>query len=57
VLAKIDAWAAGQEDKPPRTEAIRRLVEQALAAAESAQPAAAKPAPASKRAKRKGEST
>jgi metal-responsive CopG/Arc/MetJ family transcriptional regulator len=27
----IDDWAARQEDKPPRSEAIRRLVEQALA--------------------------
>jgi len=30
---KVDAWAARQEDKPPRSEAIRRLIEQALAAA------------------------
>jgi hypothetical protein len=28
--AAIDSWAARQEDKPPRFEAIRRLVEQAL---------------------------
>jgi predicted transcriptional regulator len=33
IKAKIDEWAARQEDKPPRSEAIRRLVEQALAAA------------------------
>lgn len=25
--AKIDAWAAKQEDRPSRSEAIRRLVE------------------------------
>jgi hypothetical protein len=30
---QIDAWAAHQDDKPPRSEAIRRLIEQALAAA------------------------
>jgi hypothetical protein len=29
----IDEWAAAQEDKPPRSEAIRRLVELGLAAA------------------------
>jgi metal-responsive CopG/Arc/MetJ family transcriptional regulator len=28
--AAIDAWAKKQEDKPGRSEAIRRLVEQAL---------------------------
>lgn len=28
--AQIDAWAAGQPDKPTRSEAIRRLVEEAL---------------------------
>jgi len=26
-VAKVDAWAAKQEDQPGRTEAIRRLVE------------------------------
>jgi hypothetical protein len=26
----IDAWAAKQEDKPPRSEAIRRMIEQVL---------------------------
>jgi hypothetical protein len=31
-LAKIDAWIAGQGGKFTRSEAIRRLVEQALAA-------------------------
>jgi hypothetical protein len=30
--AAIDAWAAEQDDKPQRSEAIRRLVEQALGA-------------------------
>jgi Arc/MetJ-type ribon-helix-helix transcriptional regulator len=30
---KVDEWAARQEDKPPRSEAIRRLVELGLAAA------------------------
>jgi Ribbon-helix-helix protein, copG family len=28
----IDAWAAKQEDKPPRSEAIRRMIELALGA-------------------------
>jgi hypothetical protein len=28
---KVDAWALRQEDQPPRSEAIRRLIEQALA--------------------------
>lgn len=27
---KIDAWAAAQEDRPPRSEAIRRMIERAL---------------------------
>jgi hypothetical protein len=31
--ATIDVWASKQEDKPPRSEAIRRLVEIGLAAA------------------------
>jgi hypothetical protein len=31
LLKAIDAWAAAQEDKPPRSEAIRRLVERQLA--------------------------
>lgn len=26
-MAKVDAWAARQDDKPGRSEAIRRLVE------------------------------
>jgi Arc/MetJ-type ribon-helix-helix transcriptional regulator len=30
IKAKIDAWAERQEDKPPRSEAIRRLVELGL---------------------------
>ena len=29
---RVDSWAAKQEDKPGRSEAIRRLVEAALAA-------------------------
>jgi hypothetical protein len=29
-VAKLDAWAAAQEDKPARAEAIRRLVERGL---------------------------
>jgi Arc/MetJ-type ribon-helix-helix transcriptional regulator len=28
--AEIDAWAAKQEDRPPRSEAIRRMIELAL---------------------------
>jgi hypothetical protein len=35
LLSMIDAWAAKQDDKPPRAEAIRRLVEFGLAAAAS----------------------
>ncbi len=30
--AQIDAWAARQEDSPPRSEAIRRMIERQLAA-------------------------
>lgn len=30
IRAEIDRWAAKQEDKPPRTEAIRRLVKIAI---------------------------
>jgi hypothetical protein len=30
--AKIDSWAKAQDDKPSRSEAIRRLVERGLAA-------------------------
>jgi metal-responsive CopG/Arc/MetJ family transcriptional regulator len=29
-IAKVDAWAAQQSDKPSRSEAIRRLVELGL---------------------------
>ena len=32
-LARVDAWSAGQDDQPGRSEAIRRLVELGLAAA------------------------
>ena len=35
LLGMIDEWAARQEDKPPRSEAIRRLVERGLSAPES----------------------
>jgi hypothetical protein len=28
--AAIDAWAAMQDDQPPRSEAIRRMVEQVI---------------------------
>lgn len=31
-VAKIDAWAAAQDDEPGRSEAIRRLVELGLKA-------------------------
>ena len=31
--AAVDAWAKSQDDKPPRSEAIRRLVQLGLAAA------------------------
>lgn len=33
--AEIEAWAAKQPDKPTRSEAIRRLVEEALRAKHS----------------------
>jgi hypothetical protein len=47
MVQAIDAWAARQEDKPERAEAIRRLVERQLAA----EPIVAKP----RRAKRKAD--
>jgi hypothetical protein len=31
-IAKVDAWAAAQDDEPARSEAIRRLVELGLRA-------------------------
>jgi metal-responsive CopG/Arc/MetJ family transcriptional regulator len=31
-IESVDAWAAGQDDKPGRSEAIRRLVEMGLKA-------------------------
>jgi hypothetical protein len=31
-IARVDAWAAAQEDEPGRSEAIRRLVELGLKA-------------------------
>ena len=31
-IAKVDAWAAAQDDEPVRSEAIRRLVELGLKA-------------------------
>jgi hypothetical protein len=34
LLKRIDAWSAGQDDKPSRTEAMRRLIERGLVAAE-----------------------
>lgn len=44
LLGMIDAWAARQDDKPPRPEAIRRLVERGLAAesANASKPSKAK---------------
>jgi len=45
LLGMIDAWAAKQEDIPPRSEAIRRLVVRGLAA----EPAPAKPRRTAKR--------
>jgi hypothetical protein len=38
LLGAIDAWRIQQEDKPPRSEAIRRLVERGLAAEAVAKP-------------------
>ena len=40
--ATVDKWAGHQPDKPKRSEAIRRLVELGLAAADSARPHSAK---------------
>jgi hypothetical protein len=34
--AAVDAWAAGQDDHPPRSEAIRRLVQLGLASTAAA---------------------
>jgi hypothetical protein len=45
LLGMIDGWAARQDDKPERSEAIRRLVERGLAAEAS-------PAISSKKGKR-----
>ncbi len=39
--AAVDEWAAREEDKPPRSEAIRRLVEIGLAAKPASRPKAA----------------
>ena len=30
LLKRIDEWAAGQDDKPPRSDAMRRLIERGL---------------------------
>jgi metal-responsive CopG/Arc/MetJ family transcriptional regulator len=38
LVKRVDAWAARQDDKPPRSEAIRRMIEQALAAAQPKPP-------------------
>jgi hypothetical protein len=32
IIDRIEKWAMRQEDKPPRSEAIRRLVERGLVA-------------------------
>jgi len=45
LLGMIDAWAAKQDDKPKRPDAIRRLVERGLAS----EPAAVKPRRTAKR--------
>jgi hypothetical protein len=37
IIKRIEKWGADQEDKPPRSEAIRRLVELGLAANVDAQ--------------------
>jgi len=34
--AAVEAWAAGQDDRPPRSEAIRRLVQLGLASTAAA---------------------
>ena len=50
LLARIDRWAASQEDDPSRPEAIRRLVELGLASTERAGARAKKAAKASEMA-------
>jgi hypothetical protein len=37
IRASVDAWAAKQEDSPPRSEAIRRMIEMALGATRPAE--------------------
>jgi alkanesulfonate monooxygenase SsuD/methylene tetrahydromethanopterin reductase-like flavin-dependent oxidoreductase (luciferase family) len=37
-IAKVDAWAAQQDDDPARSEAVRRLVEMGLTVKTPAQP-------------------
>jgi len=44
-LAKVDGWAAGQEDHPSRPEAIRRLLDRALPARPDEPSHKPKPAP------------
>ena len=38
VLASVEHWAMSQEDQPPRSQAIRRLVELGLSKAQVAKP-------------------
>ena len=40
VLAKVEHWAMAQEDQPPRSQAIRRLVELGLSKTPAAKPQA-----------------
>jgi hypothetical protein len=37
-LSRLDAWAAAQDDRPSRPEAVRRLIERGLAAPQPADP-------------------
>jgi hypothetical protein len=40
-LNRLDAWAAAQDDRPTRPEAVRRLIERGLAAPQPVDPYAA----------------
>jgi hypothetical protein len=43
ILAKVEHWAMAQEDRPPRSQAIRRLVEIGLTVKGPARPSVRKP--------------
>ena len=37
-VSRLDAWAAAQDDRPSRAEAVRRLIDRGLAAPQPADP-------------------